>query len=136
MLRVVADTNVFISALNFGGTCEEVLALARSSRIEIFVSPPILQELQGVLRRKFGWSPHKTREALSAVRTFTRVVDPQTKLHVIEEDDPDNRILECALEAGANVVVTGDAHLRKLRRYLGIRIQSPSEFLESQPWVE
>lgn len=136
MLRVVADTNVFVSALNFGGICDDVLVLGRSGRIDMFVSPPILEEIQGVLRRKFGWSADKTREALTAVRSFTRVIDPPARLHVIQEDDPDNRILECALEAGASVVVTGDSHLRKLGRYQGIEILSPSEFLESRSWVE
>ena len=136
MLRVVADTNIFISALNFGGTCDEVLSLARRNRIVIFVSPPILQEIQGVLRVKFGWSASKTREALNAIRAFTRLVAPQKSIHIIKEDEPDNRILECALEARATAVVTGDGHLRKLHRYQGIEIQSPAEFLESRPWVD
>jgi putative PIN family toxin of toxin-antitoxin system len=136
VLRVVADTNIFISALNFGGTCDEVLSLARRNRIAMFVSPPILEEIEGVLRRKFGWSAAKTREALAAIRAFTRLVAPQRPIHVIKEDDPDNRILECALEARATTVVTGDGHLRRLHRYRGIEIQSPSEFLESRPWLD
>jgi putative PIN family toxin of toxin-antitoxin system len=136
VLRVVADTNIFISALNFGGTCDGVLSLARRNRIAVFVSPPILEEIQGVLRRKFGWSASKTREALNSIRDFTRLVVPQKSIRIVKEDDPDNRILECALEARARMVVTGDRHLRKLHRYRGTDIQTPSEFLESRPWGE
>jgi putative PIN family toxin of toxin-antitoxin system len=56
VIRVVADTNVYISALNFGGTADEVLALGRKQEILIFVSPSILKEIRGVLIRKFRWS--------------------------------------------------------------------------------
>ena len=52
-MRAVADTNVYISALNFGGTAEEVLALGRAEVVELFVSPSILKEIEGVLIRKF-----------------------------------------------------------------------------------
>ncbi len=64
----VADTNVYISALNFGGTPEEVLALARAGAIQLFVSPPILKEVERVLLRKFQWSAKATRGAIAAIQ--------------------------------------------------------------------
>ena len=59
MLRVVADTNVYISALNFGGVPDQILALARRGRIAMFVSKPVLEEIEGVPKRKFQWPPSR-----------------------------------------------------------------------------
>ncbi|MYJ79471.1 MAG: PIN domain-containing protein, partial [Caldilineaceae bacterium SB0670_bin_27] len=55
-MRVVLDTNIFISGLNFSGNERLVLELARRGRFELYLSPFILQETVGVLTRKFGWS--------------------------------------------------------------------------------
>jgi putative PIN family toxin of toxin-antitoxin system len=128
-VRVVADTNVYISALNFGGTADEVLALARTQAILLFVSPSILQEVEGVLLSKFQWSAARTRQAIAGIREFAQVVQPKESVHVIKDDEPDNRVLECALEAQADVLITGDRHLRQLRIFRNIRILSPGDFL-------
>jgi len=130
--RVVADTNVYVSALNFSGTADEVLALGRAGLIEIYVSAAILDEITGVLARKFSWSAPRIREAKQAIANFTSRVRPTQPVHVIHEDEADNRILECALAAGADTIVTGDHHLIRLRRFLGIRIMTPRQFLDAQ----
>ncbi|HEX9818707.1 MAG TPA: PIN domain-containing protein, partial [Methylomirabilota bacterium] len=65
--RIVADTNIYISALNFAGTADTVLALGRAGLIEICISPAILDEIGGVLARKFRWSATRVREARSAI---------------------------------------------------------------------
>lgn len=75
--RIVADTNVYISALNFVGTTDEVLALGRAGVIEVFISPPILEEIEGVLLRKFGWAAPRVREAARAIRNFAVLVNPE-----------------------------------------------------------
>ena len=129
-MRAVADTNVYISALNFGGTAGEVLAHGRSQAILLFVSPSILQEIEGVLLSKFQWSAARTRQAIASIREFAQLVQPKETVHIIKEDKPDNRVLECALEARADVLVTGDRHLRQLGTFRGIPILSPGAFLE------
>jgi len=68
VIRVVADTNVFVSAIVFGGTCEAILALARAGVVELVVSPALIRELRAVLVRTFGWSETRTREALEVFR--------------------------------------------------------------------
>ena len=129
-MRAVADSNVYISALNFGGTAEEVVALGRARTLQLFISPPILTEVGGVLMRKFQWSGTRTRQAIAAIQEFARLVHPQETVQLITEDEPDNRILECAIAAKAEVVITGDEHLRQLKTFRGIPILSPGEFLE------
>ena len=131
MLRVVADTNVYVSALNFGGVPDQVLALARRGLIAMFVSRPILEEIDGVLKRKFQWPPSRTRDALAAITEFAKEVQPTKRLAVIEKDEPDNRMLECALAAEATIIVSGDSHLRDLGSFQGMRILSPRAFLDA-----
>ena len=131
-MRAVADTNVYISALNFGGAPEDVLGLGREGAVQLFISPSILREVEGVLLRKFHWSARNAREAIAAIQEFAQIVRPKAAVRVITEDESDNRILECALEARADVVITGDRHIRQLRTFQGISIVSPREFLEAR----
>ncbi len=130
MLRVVADTNIYISALNFGGVPDQFLALARRGRVDLFISKPILDEIEGVLRRKFKWPPTRVREALTVIGGFARAVEARERIAVVKRDEPDNRVLECALAAKAAVVVSGDSHPRDLGCFQGVRILSPRALLD------
>ena len=69
MPRIVADTNIYICALNFSGMADEVLALGRAG--------PILDEIGGVLARKFRWSATRMREARAAIGDITVLVHPR-----------------------------------------------------------
>ena len=131
MIRIVADTNVYVSAIVFGRTCEEILALARSGIVEINISPAIQRELRRVLRTGFQWTEPQVRAALTEVETLTSLVDPTIKLADIVGDDDDHRILECAVAADAEFLVTGDKKdLLPLSLFREIRIVSPREFLD------
>jgi putative PIN family toxin of toxin-antitoxin system len=129
--RIVADTNVYVSALNLAGTADEVLALGRAGAIELFISLPILEEIEAVLVRKFRWAAPRVREAVQAIRGFAILVNPGEPVDVVRDDEPDNRILECALAARADTIVTGDQHLLKLRRFRDTVIVSPRQFLDA-----
>lgn len=131
MLRVVLDTNVYVSAFVFGGPPLEILTLGIQDRIAMFVSAPIREELRAVLRSKFGWPTRDVRDALDAFDAFGSPVAPRETIAVIKNDEPDNRILECAVEAAAHVIVSGDRHLRALRAFRGIDIMTPREFLDA-----
>ncbi len=131
MLRIVADTNIYISAFNFGGVPDQVLTLARRGRIEMFVSEPILYEIDRVLKRKFRWPPRRTRDALSSIREFAKETKPSRRIDAVLKDETDNRILECALAANAAAIVTGDSHLLELNSFGQIRILSPRAFLDA-----
>ena len=80
MIRVVADTNVYVSAIVFGGTCEAILALARAGIVELFVSPAIQRELRLVLGQTFGWSELQVRETLDEVNALASLVRPSVRL--------------------------------------------------------
>lgn len=131
MIRVVADTNVYISAIVFGGTCEAILALARAGVVELFVSPAILTELKSALSATFGWTQPQVREALTEITTLASLVRPSVRLSGVLPHEQDHRILECALAARAEFLVTGDKrHLQPLKIFRGIQIVSPRGFLD------
>ena len=90
----------------------------------------ILDEVAGVLVRKFGWGEERAAEAIRVLRISATVIEPVIRLQVIEGGHADNRILECAASADADFVVTGDRrHLLPIVSYEGIRIQNAPRFL-------
>ena len=131
-MRVVLDTNVIVSGLNFPGNERIVLDLARGARFEWYLSPFILAETSGVLERKFGWAGESLDRVLATLRSSATLLDPDPLPPVIEGNDADNRILECAVGASADYLVTGDRrHLLPLERVMGIRIVNAPAFLHS-----
>jgi putative PIN family toxin of toxin-antitoxin system len=128
-LRVVCDTNVFIAAALRGEQSETIIQLAAAGAITLIVSPPILAELEGKLRNKFGWTPEQTAVFLEAVRLIAEVIEPEVTVHVIEDDPDDDRILECALAGQAALIVTYDKHLLKLKQYQFTGIIHPVDLL-------
>jgi uncharacterized protein len=131
MIRAVADTNIYVSAIVFGGSCETVLALARAGVVELFISPALLRELRGVLTHTFVWPTVRTREALAAVARLATVVRPTVRLSGLVAAEADHRVLECAVAARAEILITGDKrHLLPLKTFRGTRIVSPRTFLE------
>ena len=129
-MRVVLDTNVIISALNFPGNERVVLELALRGRLEMCLSPFILEEVAGVLRRKFGWDEERTEQALQGIENAATVIDPPRLPEVIADGHPDNRILECAVAASADYLITGDRrHLLPVGEYQGTRVVNAPRFL-------
>ncbi len=130
--HIVLDTNVLISASIFGGLPREVLGLIVAGTIDCSLSLPILDELKDVLQRpKFGLSTQQAMAIVEELSTLCRVVAPSRRVRSLCADPDDDRILECALEARADAIVSGDVHLLELGVYEGISIVSPSEFLQT-----
>ena len=129
-MRIVLDTNVIVSALVFGGLPREILELAQVGQCELFYSEAIQTEVQRVLFEKFGWSEAKLEQVLPVLWNLGELVSPQHKIKVVVDDPDDDQILECALAARADVVVSGHWHLLRIKKYRSIPIVSPREFLE------
>jgi len=131
MIRLVIDTNVYISALMFGGLPGALLDLVFLQSFVTVISPDLLDELDEKLRLKFDVSPEDAATVLDRIAGIAQVVHPEETLHVIREDPDDDRVLECAVSGKANYIVTGDRHLLKFGEYRGIRIMRVREFLDS-----
>jgi putative PIN family toxin of toxin-antitoxin system len=131
MTRVVADTNIYISALMFGGLPGSFLDLAFLRSFQLVTSPPILAELDEKLRIKFGLSPADADLVRKKLEGLALVVVPTAVLKVISEDPDDDRILECAITGKADYIVSGDKHLLRLGSYRGISIVTAREFMDA-----
>lgn len=129
--KVVIDTNVFVSGLNFKGKPREILDLIWKEEIKVCISPFILRELEKILEGVFGWNKERIGSIVERMKDKTIEVQPKIKISVIKEKNDDNRILECAVEGKAQYIVSGDKHhLLPLKEYEGMKILSPAEFLE------
>lgn len=133
MTRVVLDTNVYISALMFGGLPEVVFNLALLQSFTLIISPALLDELDEKLRTKFEVSPEDAEIIRKKLESVAEMVKPDVALRVVEDDPDDNKVLECAVSGKANYIVTGDRHLLKLGEYQEISICSVRRFLDSIP---
>ena len=129
-MRVVPDTNVVVSGLNFPGNERLILELALRGRFELYLSPFILEEVTGVLGRKFGWDEDRAAEACRTLEKAGTVIEPRRLPDVIEANEADNRILECATEASADYLITGDRrHLLPLEEHQGVTMLNAPRFL-------
>jgi putative PIN family toxin of toxin-antitoxin system len=131
VIGVTLDTNIYVSALEFGGVGARLLGLARRGDFCLDVSDAILDELITVLRDDFHWDAymHFAREKIASVANRVR---PAQTLDVIKEDPDDNRILECAVEAGSDYIVTSDKDLLRAREYGQIKIVTAAAFLKGE----
>jgi len=132
VLRAVLDTNVYVSAYGFGGRPATLVRAAITSECAIVTSPAILAELARVLTDKLEFDAEHTKSVVLQLARIAYVVRPQFRLQVIA-DEPDNRVLECAVAAGADTIVSGDRHLLSLGEYEGIRILSVAKALRALP---
>ncbi len=129
-MKVVFDTNIFISALAIPGSrAENAILKIIEGGDSLVISKEIINEVLLVLSTKFS----RDREALSHVAInlseLARLVNPTKRIRVLK-DEEDNRILECALCGKADAIVTGDKQMLKVKEYKGIKIISLKEYLE------
>ena len=130
MSSATADTNIYISGLQFGGIPQRFLDSAAEGDFRLDVSDAILSETLRILRDKFRWASEALRDAEQDIRSYTQLSTPAPALNVIQADPSDNRILECAAAAKSDYIVTGDTrHLLPLGHYDGIPIVKVAEFM-------
>ncbi len=107
-LRVVIDTNVFVSGLTFKGKPREILDLIWSGEIEACISSFILRELEETLKKDFGWDRDQIKHTMEEIKSKTTLIQPKSRISVIKEKEDDNRILECAIEGKVLYLISGD----------------------------
>jgi putative PIN family toxin of toxin-antitoxin system len=134
-MQVVLDANVLISAvISSRGAPAQISRLWEEERFDLVVSQPILQELERVIhypriQQRYNLPEEDVVRFLRLVRGGAIVVEPDFEIQAIERDPSDNRYLECAIEAGASYIVSGDQHLLELGEFQGIVILPPAAFL-------
>jgi len=136
-MRVVLDTNIYISGLFFGGIPRKILDLVE----EKFIAPCFIiktfTELERLLyHEKFikqrNLLSFSIADFLNKLKSYSLIFPQPSKIPIIiKKDLPDNYFLACAILSQASFIVSGDRHLLKLREFRGIPIVLPREFLKS-----
>lgn len=128
--RVVIDTNIFFGARYSPNSCSaEILDMCVSGKCVHLLTPKIEREMKAVLKR--ASKDLQFRKKLQKFIQTAELVPIERELPLLMEDPDDNKFLNCALFGKANFLVTSDHHLLKLRRYLGVRVCKPSQFLKA-----
>ena len=132
MIKVVVDTNVFVSSF-FGGNPRKIVDLWKSGQITLSLSKPIIDEYVAVLQRLGLKNERELSELLNLfARGFHITFSAKTpELRLVEEDPDDDKFIECAVALKADFVISGDRSLIAIENYMGIRIVTPKAFLDS-----
>jgi putative PIN family toxin of toxin-antitoxin system len=127
---VVYDTNVWISGLLWRGKPYQCLLLARAGLVKVAYCQPMLAELTQKLREKFNFSENRIQAVVYEVQRVGEQVKIEGSLHVVDDDSGDDKFVECAIVAGASLIVSSDRHLLDLEEYRDIHVVTPAEFVE------
>lgn len=130
-MRVVFDTNVFVSAFVFPGSrADAAVRRVLDGVDELVISRAIIDELMTVLARKFAGNADELGRIAIFLTDLGEVVRPRSRIAILS-DEADNRILECARTGRADLIVTGDRAMLALGRYRDVEIKSLRAYLAS-----
>ena len=131
-MRVVFDTNIFVSAFVIPGSLAEkaILKIIEGKDV-LLLSREILDELLSVLATKFSRDKEEISRVAVTLTDMAEWVKPRLRICELE-DDPDNRVLGCAVSGKADRIVTGDKEMLRLRGYQETKIISLKAYLSSQ----
>ena len=131
MLKVVIDTNVFMSSF-FGGVAREIINFWKNGKIVLCLSQKMIEEYLEVLNR-FGLNDKNEISNLTRLfaEGYNSIFTTKTpNIEVVDDDPDDNKFLECAVVLDSKIIISGDSHLKKIKKYIDIEILSPREFIE------
>lgn len=135
MLKVVVDTNVFISSF-FGGIPRQIINCWKTGKITLCLSQQIIEEYIAVLNR-LGLKDKNEIQNLTKLfaEGYNSIFTARTPdLEVVEDDTDDNKFIECAVALDCKIIITGDKHLKNIKKYIDIDIMSPNAFIKT--WIQ
>jgi len=129
-MRVVLDTNIFVSGIHWAGASENILRAWMNKEFDLISSLSIIEELVRILISfKVPLEPEDISWWESLILEKSIIVVPTKKVNAVIDPD-DNKFVEAALEGKAEYIVSQDKHLLTLGEYLGIKVLHPNEFLK------
>lgn len=130
-MKIILDTNVFISGIYFGGIPYQVLKAWRDGRIRLLISQEIFEEYQRVgeeLAVRFSEIDLNSILALLIVKADF-IFTPSLSVQVCDDPD-DDKFIACAVAGKSQIIVSGDKHLLKISGYRGIEVLKPRQFFD------
>ncbi len=135
-MRVTLDTNVLVSAFisKYGQSANILDIVTTFEEITLVLSEEILDEFEDVMGReevteRFNYSKTDVKEFTGAIRSVAKIVSMKSNFKVVEEDPKDDMILNIAYDGKAAYIVSGDRHLQNVRKFRGITVVSPRQFM-------
>ncbi len=131
MNKVVIDTHVFVSSF-FGGIPRKIIDLWKNGKITLCLSQAIIEEYIDILIR-LGIDNSEINDLIKlfAENYFSIFTAKTPKISVVKDDPDDNKFIECAVALDCKIIISGDKHLRSLKKYIDIKILSPREFIDN-----
>ena len=131
MIKVFLDTNILVSATFWEGSSYRLLMKIARAEIIGFTTQEILQEYRTILKREFTLNEENTDTQIEKLLKILEIVTPSETIEIIKEDPADNKVLEGAVEARVNFIVSYDKHLLKIRSFRGIRVIKPEDITQT-----
>ena len=131
-MKIVLDTNVFISGIFFSGPPSQILQSWRQSKTKIVLTEQILAEYQRIGAELSAKYPSVNIEPIIELFTiFGEFVETRGISETICEDPDDNKFIECAIASQSKLIVSGDKHLLNISGYKEIEVLKPREFVDN-----
>lgn len=132
MIRVVVDTNIFVSSF-FGGNPRRIIDLWKNGEVLLCLSSDIVDEYINVLHRLCPGDRGEIQELLKLFAKGYHIVFTQKTpdLNIVSDDPDDDKFIECAVALDAEYIISGDKALLAVKNYMGIKILSPRKFMDS-----
>ncbi len=135
-MRVVLDTNVWLSAIFWEGEANKIVQSCINKKTEIIITEEILNEIAEVLNKEEKFQKfikdrkEKIEDLIRAILSFSKLIKTKTKIELIKEHPKDNIFLEAALDGDADYIVSYDKHILNMLEFRNAKILEPKEFLK------
>jgi uncharacterized protein len=131
-VRIVLDTNVFVSGIFFSGPPSRILEAWRDGRVQLAISPDILSEYQRVSDELSTQFPSVDLSTILGLVTIHAMMFRSPKLsEPVCEDPDDDMFIACAIASKSKMIVSGDKHLLKIADFGGVKILKPRVFVDT-----
>ncbi|MBI1821572.1 MAG: putative toxin-antitoxin system toxin component, PIN family [Nitrospirae bacterium] len=130
-MRVILDTNVFISGVFFAGPPYQILKAWQDGKIKLLLSPDIFEEYERVGKALSSQFPSiNLNSILSFITIKAEIIFAQELSERVSEDPDDDKFLACALSGKCKVIISGDKHLLRVSGFKGIEVIKPRQFFD------
>ena len=129
-MKIVVDTNVVISGIFFGGVPRKIVEAVADGAIDAYATAESLDEYMGIIASMIERKQGRINQSiLSPLFSAIKIIETESRIEVCRDPD-DNKFIECAVDAKALYIVSGDNDLLDIKEYDGICIITAKEFCE------